>query len=864
MYRNCYYDNKNNKIFLWTWNSDQERVTVEADFSPYLYVPCAPAKKHADSIFGEPLMKRTFDTEKARREYIELKNGESFFNLPPEQQFLLENFGEEPIEKMTQYPLKVFVFDIEVDCGDVFPSPSEAKFPINVITVHDSLTGKFNVFGIKPYDEYSIVDELGGQVDVDKIVYIKCEDEKELLKHFLRFWRKDFPDVVVGWNSANFDIPYIMNRLKNLHGDAKINALSPVGKVRSKQVRDKYGRESEEFIIEGVSCLDYMLLYRSYALKELESYALNAIAATELKIGKVEYNQINLSHLAHDDWNKFVNYNIQDVNIILMLEDKLRYLEIARFIANSGFCNIEKAVGKVAVITGILANRALHKNQIIPTTKAKISDEDKDKKIPGGYVKDPVPGYYEELCSFDANSLYPNIMITLNISPETKVGKILKTDGEKYYINYRGKNAVLTLEQLDTLVKTKELTLSKAGILFSQNNKGIGPEFVDELYQKRKEYKNRMIAAEKEALKHKKESPEHKKYTREKIQCNVTQQLYKVLLNSTYGVFANAHFCMFDLDCAKSITLTGQGMIKQAEIICNQWAKDRGLEEDAIVYVDTDSVFMNVKKLTEGIQKLDDHGNMTPEFQKFSDDCQNNLNEKIDAWARNKLGSKDPRFFFKMEKYTEKMIMIKKKHYILKVRNDEGVPCDKMVIKGLLLVKSSLSPKIRGLGKEVVEDIFAGKSEKEIRAKLYEMYDQFETYSLDEIAFRTSLKTLDTPSYVTAMNGLECSRSAKVPSQVRCAFQYNYLIKKLGLDNKYPLFVAGMKAKMVYVDKNKYGLSRIAYVSEFPYELDISPDWNITFNKTVQACLKSVFSTIGWNFPDIRYESKNDLEDLLG
>lgn len=862
MYRNCYYDAKNNKVMLWTWNGEQERITVEVDFSPYLYIPCPKDKSTIESIYGDPLKKRVFDTEKDRREYIELRNGESFFNLPPEQQFLLEKFGEEPIEKMTQYPLKVFAFDIEVDCGDVFPTPAEAKFPINVITVHDSIDQKFHVFGINPYDEYSIKDELGGQVDSDKIEYIKCSDEKELLKMFIRFWRKDFPDVVVGWNSANFDIPYIMNRMKKLYGDQKINVFSPVGKVRSKTSKDKFGKESEEFVIEGVSCLDYMLLYRSYALKELESVALNHIASVELGIGKVEYNQVNLSHLAHENWNKFVNYNIQDVNIILMLEDKLRYLEIARFIANSGFCNIEKAIGKVAVITGILAQRALHKNQIIPTNRNSISEETREK-IPGGYVKEPIAGYYEHLCSFDANSLYPNIMITLNISPETKVGKIHKVEDEKYSISYKNKKATVSREQLDQLVKEKGLSLSRAGIMFTQDYKGIGPEFVDELYQKRKIYKNKMLAAEKGMENHKKGSVEYNKLNRERIQCNVTQQLYKVLLNSTYGVFANPHFCMFDLECAKSITLTGQAMIKQAEKICNEWSKDKGMEKDSIVYVDTDSVFLHIEELTKDIKKLDDDGNMSKEFLELSDDCQDNLNKKIDQWAKVKLNSKDSRFFFKMEKYTEKMVMIKKKHYILKVRNDEGVKCDKFVIKGLLLVKSSLSPKIRNKGKDIVKMIFDGATEKEVKAELYKMYDDFKNYTLDEIAFRISLKTMDTPSYVTAMNGLQCEKSARVPSQVACAYRYNYLIKQSQLDGKYPLFVNGMKAKLIYLSRNKYGLNRIAYVSEFPSELDLEPDWTLTFGKTVEACLKSIFDTIGWAFPNIQHENKNDLEELL-
>lgn len=861
MYRNCYYDVEKNKVFLWTWNADKERICVETDFSPYLYVQCEEHKKTADSIFGEPVRKMAFKNEWERKKFVENSNGNSYFNLPVEQLFLLEKFGELSIEKMTENPLKVFVFDIEVDCGDVFPDPKEAKFPVNVITVHDSLSQKFYVFGVKPYDVYSIKDSLGEQINVDKVEYIHCKDETDLFKSFLRFWRKDFPDVVIGWNSANFDIPYIMNRITTLYGEKKINVLSPVGKVRSRTATDKYGRENQEYTIEGVSLLDYMLLYRSYTLKELESVALNHVAQNELGIGKVEYNQVNLSHLAHEDWNKFVTYNIQDVNIILELEEKLKYLEIARFISNSGFCNIEKAIGKVAVITGILAQKALKNNQIIPTTKKK---HDEEETISGGYVKVPVPGMYKDLCSFDANSLYPNIMITCNISPETKVGKIIKQTENKIELEYKGKKFTIDRDKIYDVLKNKKLAMSRAGILFSQEKKGIGPEFVDELYEKRKIHKNNMLKAKEEMSKIKdKKSAEFIKLKKQAVQENVTQQLYKVLLNSTFGVFANPHFGMFDLDCAESITLTGQGMIKQAEKICNAWAREQGETEDVIIYVDTDSCFLNMENLLKNVKKLDDEGNLTEEFLSIVDSCQKNLNLKIDKWAREKLGSLDPRFYFKMEKYTEKAILVKKKYYALLVKNDEGVKCNKMVIKGMLLVKSSISPVIRKLGKDIVMDIFNDKDKLYIKDKIHRIYEDFLKYPIDDIAFRISLKTMNNNKYKVGMKDLVADKSARIPSQVRCSYQYNHLIKELKLDNKYPLIENGMKVKMVYLNKNKYNLDRIAYITEFPEELEVEPDYEIAFQKTFLACLEPIYNVLNWEIPDVNHEAKNDLESIF-
>lgn len=286
-------------------------------------------------------------------------------------------------------------------------------------------------------------------------------------------------------NCANFDIPYIINRIKNILGDAAVNQLSPVNRVYARTFMGKFGKEQVNFHIDGISCVDYLDIYKRFSFTNRESYKLDHIGELELGEKKIDYGERDLLDLMKEDWNLFVDYNIQDVNLLVKLEQKLQYNNLLRMIAYVGLTTFEGAMGTLSVITGSLAIRARCKGQRVSTF---IREEDDGSKNPGAYVAEPLRGFQESIVSFDANSLYPNVMISLNMSPETKVGKIVESDDESFTIRHvNGQLFKLTKDKFAKFVKKEEIAISRAKVLFSQKVKGVVPDMVDHYYQKRKE-----------------------------------------------------------------------------------------------------------------------------------------------------------------------------------------------------------------------------------------------------------------------------------------------------------------------------------------------------------------------------------------
>jgi len=588
MLRNIFYDRRRSIIHHWLYDEQGEAIHRKVHFKPYLYIPCVdPKKQDAIGIDDKPLTKKEFVSEWERNDYLKTYKGVPYFNLPPTQQYLLENYYTKDIQELTSQPLRTFFFDIEV-ISDEFPDPRDAKYPITSITIFDTKTKKYYVWGIKIYDQYSCKDHLEG-VEPEEIVYNYCVNEKDLLKKLLRFWRANFPDLICGYNSYSFDIPYIVHRIDQVFEKGKGSLLSPVDYIYGQEKENKFSQTYMEYTIGGISHLDYMVLYKTFTPGERESDSLDYVAKEEEVGGKLDYGDTSLQELSVKDWNKFINYNIWDVKILMLIDEKRKYLDIARFSAFSGFCNVDKALGKVAVIGGIIAKQGLINNRIITTQR-----EGEKETIPGGFVKEPEPGMYDNIMVMDLNSLYPNTIITLNISPETKVGKIIKKDDDIFTVDFCKARKIVDIpkEKFFTLIKEKGWALSAAGVLFSQEKKGLCAEFADDLYQKRKKVKKIMFQYENDLLSMEEGSDEYKKTKHIISQLDTEQYLYKILLNSTYGVLANRFFVLYDLDCAKSITLTGQALIKQSDKIANEYMQDEWNlpKYDRVVAEDTDSV----------------------------------------------------------------------------------------------------------------------------------------------------------------------------------------------------------------------------------------------------------------------------------
>ncbi len=861
MYRNIYYDTRKSIVHHWGYDESGEPIKKTEIFKPFLYVPSSGSQK-ADmtGIDGVPLVKRVFENVYDRNKFIKEERGTIYYNLPPTQQYLLEKYHNIDISEMTRFPLRTFYYDIEV-IADEFPDPIEAKFPITSITIYDTKTAKFYVWGIKPYDEYSCKDHLT-DIEPEDIVYDVCDNEEMLLRKFIKFWRKNFPDVIVGYNSYSFDMPYIVNRLEQVFGVGSKDKLSPVGSIFGTEKTNRFEQKYTEYTIGGVTHIDYMILYKYFTPGERESDSLDFVAYTEGLGGKLDYGDMSLQELCRNHWDRFINYNIWDVKLLVLLDEKKNYLEIAKFTAMSGFSELSKAFGKTAVITGVLAKQALDNNQIITTQKG----EDQHVKIPGGYVK-IAEGMYEDVVSFDANSLYPSNIITLNISPETKVAKVIEkseTDITLYLFKDK-RRVVIPKEKFRPLLVHKKWALAPNKIIYDQTVKGIAPTFCDILYSKRKKVKDEMLKIETYLNGLSKDTDEYKRLKNISSKLDVEQYLYKILLNSTYGAFANRFFALYDVDCASSITLAGQAMIKQTEKIVNRAIVDLyGVEEsDRVVGVDTDSCLITFKDVCDkhGFKLYSDDGELTDDFYKLEEVISNRINTEIKEWAIQEFLSIDPRYVFKRESVCSKALWTGKKNYVLFIINKEGKKINNFKYSGVQLAKSTLSNKVKDISKKIVSIIMFQKNKSVADQMIFDAYDyEFKKLDINDIAERGSIKSLS--KWEGKNHGL--ITASGTPQRAKYSIYHNELLKILGLTNKYRRIENGSKIKLVYLKPNRFNLQGIAYQDIFPMDFDLEADYEHMFFKDIIQSLSPFYDALKWRIPDPKIQHEDSLENIFG
>ncbi len=855
MYRDIQYLPYKKCVLIRTWDEQGNRIDIEEPFKPYFYVE---SNTHSDgtSIFNTNLRKIEFETQYDRRKYLDgCGINRLFFNLPTEQQALIRKYGnvnENP--DFSKFPLKIYFLDIEVYSPNKFPIPEEANYPINLITIYDTISDMYYTFGL----EKSYTPKLSNSK------YYCCSSETELLKTFINFWKQDYCDLLSGWNSEGFDIPYIINRITVVLGEQWARKLSPTGRIVYREnVRQQYGKTKGRWHINGISCIDYLEAYIYFSKNEQESYALNYIAKTELGEGKLNINTTNLAKLADTNWENFVDYNIQDVTLLKKLEDKLRFLKIVRMVSYKGLTKFESALGKIAIITGVVALQALKQNKIIPTF---IYEE--QGNYAGGFVKDIDPGLKEDVVTFDANSLYPNTLITLNLSPETKIGKIIShTDTHIEIKLVNGEEPTkLTHEQFLKFLEIEKLSISQAKILYSQKIKGIMPQVVDKLYDERIQNKNKMIEHQRALVHCKKDSDKYKEHKRIIDQLDIMQYTLKILLNAIYGTFANKHSPFYDIDAASSITLTGQAVAKIASRIINDYAIEKfKIQEPITHYNDTDSLHFSLKSIFDKIQKpfVDKENNITRDVYQITNELNDHLNKQITVWAQKTLHTKDSRFFFKREAICLVGIYQSKKHYILHIK-DKGetdpIPCDEIKYVGVEVAKSTMSENVKNLIKEIIKNIVYTKSNEKTNEIYRQAFEKFKILPIEDIAFRSNISDYD--KYEKMSEGFVIGK--KTPMHCKSAIFYNKLLKERNLDTKYENVTSGMKIKYFYCRPNSYNIKSIAFVDKFPTELtDIQPDYDLMFQKIVAPAIERMYESVGWRKVDLRNEYVCDIFDLF-
>lgn len=864
MYRNAVYDSRSRAIKLFTWDEDGNRVSYDASFSPYLYVEDTKGEKK--SIYQTKVTKKIFNTSYDRNKFVSTSGIRRLYeNISTVQQYLLDTFWQvNETPEFTKNDLKVVFLDIETysPSSEGFPDTNNPTHPINVITCYDTLSRTYYTFGTGAF-----------KTDRADIIYTHCKNEKDLFIKFVEYLEDDYPDVLSGWSSEFFDIPYIVNRCERVMGEDFVKRLSPTGRVYFREILGKYGKQQKRYYIEGISCIDYMDIYRRFCLKLRESYKLDAIGELELGMNKIDYGDIDLATLADTDWNKFIEYNIMDVNIIVKLEEKLQYVNLLKMLAYVGLTTLEGAMGTLSVITGALTIRARNRGEIISTF---IRKQDEGKN-PGAYVSEPKRGFQSNVVSFDANSLYPNVMISLNLSPETKIGRVEKVDDSNVNIYHvSGKILKLTNEKFAQFIKHEECSLSKAGFLFTQKRKGIIPEFLDYYYDQRKIVKKKLgdLKQQQYDLKQKQKEKDSEDIRRQLAQisveisrANTLQMVQKVLLNSCYGFMGNKQASIGDDDIASSVTLTGQAVIKQAGKLLQQYLSDnfgitdREQLDSSWIYSDTDSCYFSLECIEDQV-KLKDGNNVSDHFYETVQNIEDFLNGNINKWAVAALRSKDPRFVFKRETIADTALMLQKKRYVIHVLDEEGIKAEKFKYTGVEVVRTSMPNAVKPYAKNVIETMLTTRSLLETNRALKETYDIFKTLPVEDIASVMGLKGYE--KYSTKCKDLSVGKGT--PIHVKAAYLHNTLTRKLGIDNKYEDINSGDKVRYLYVEQpNKYKVDVIGFKYQYPAEFAelFKIDYEKMFEKILFNSIERFYESVDWQIRKPSMSVRTELADLF-
>ncbi len=803
----------------------QEKV----DFSPTFFTLTNKKSKHTN-LQGQYLQPTQFDSIVKAREFRKSYDN-SNSPIYGMERFAYQYIANEYPEELDwqKDKIKIFTIDIETSCEEGFPDVDNPVEELLCLTVKNQTNKQIITWGTGDF-----------KTDKEDVTYVRCNSEKELIKEFMSFWMKNYPDIITGWNCKFFDIPYLLGRISRLTDTKVIRKLSPWGLVEQKEVIVR-GRPKTVFNIMGIAMLDYIDLYQKFIPTRQESYKLDYIGKVELGVGKDEMPYETFREWYTKDFQSFVDYNIQDVEIVDGLEDKLKLIELILTMAYEAKVNYDDVFSQVRVWDVLIYNY-LRKEHIVVPEK---SEQVKDTKYDGAYVKEPLTGMHDWIVSFDINSLYPHLIMQYNISPEKIVG--MNPEGTSV-------NKLLSRKlNLDHL-KGQDVCMAPNGATFKRDNAGFLPRLLDSMYQDRVVYKKKMM----EAKKLHQETGDDK-YKNEIARCHNIQWAKKIALNSAYGAIGNQYFRYYDVRQATAITSSGQLVIRHIETEVNNYMnKILGTEKkDYIVASDTDSIYLKLDSLVEKTcqdKTIDQKVNFIDKvaqqkIEPFIEKCFNELADYTNAFEQ--------RMVMKREVIADKAIWTAKKRYMLHVLDDEGIRLTKpkMKIMGIEAVKSSTPEVCRGKIKEAI-DIMITKDNDTLIKFVADFREEFNQMTPEQISFPRSC------------NNLKKYRSSKdifikgTPIHVKGALIYNQKIKEHKIDHIYPAIQEGDKIKFIKLkSRNPFKHDVISYITKLPREFELNEyiDRDIQFEKTFIAPLSFILESIGWDV-----EKKASLEAFFG
>ena len=813
---------------LYRGYEDGTPVQFRGKFSPTLYVPSKKEEKYK-TLDGRSVSPIEFTTARDAREFIKTYDGVEGFEVHGYERFVYQyirrEFPGEVDYNINQ--MKIFALDIEVQCENGFPDVEAAAEEMLSITIKDMVTKEFFVWAVR---EFEVPD------GVKAFIY---DTERDMLSNFIEWWVQNTPDILTGWNVNLYDVPYIARRVNRTLGEKWMKSLSPWNRANEREVYVQ-GRKNYAYDVSGINILDYLDLYRKFTYSNQESYRLDHIAFVELGQRKVDHSEYdNFKDFYTRDWQKFIEYNIQDVELIDRLEDKMKLLELAITMSYDAKVNFEDVYSQVRMWDTIIYNYLSDKDIVVPPRKG----SKKDEKYAGAYVKEPIPGKYDWVVSFDLNSLYPHLIMQYNISPETlwetrhsssSVERILNQE-----IDFDGKFAVCA-----------------NGAQYRKDVHGFLPKIMQKIYDERTIYKKLMLKAKSEY-----EKKPTEKLKKDISKYNNIQMARKIQLNSAYGAIGNQYFRYYNLANAEAITLSGQVSIRWIEAKMNKYLntilKTEG--EDYVIASDTDSIYLNLGDLVEGVYKGREKTDES--IVRFLDKvCQTKFEPYIESSYKELaeyVGAYEQKMIMKRENIANKGIWTAKKRYILNVFNSEGVQYaePKLKVMGIECVKSSTPGACRDKIKECLK-VIMNDGEEAAQDFIKNFRDNFSELPVEDISFPRGCNGINKWANPSSIY------SKGTPIHVRGALLFNHYNKKNKLTHKYPLIQDGEKIKFVYLKTpNRFGENVISFLQTLPKEfgLDKQVDYDLQFEKSFLEPIKVIMDKIGW-----KPEKIASLEFLFG
>jgi len=829
MYQNIYVKRTktSNEIHLW----DDKTGYSKFQYKPYAYVKSQIGTYR--SLYGDKLKKVNFWTGD------DLKNGKVFeSDIPIETRTLVDMYqdSEEP-----SVGHREVYFDIEVEVTNGFPDPNRAENKITAIALYDKTSDRYHCYVLGNVPNTDVVESF--------------QSEEELLQRFYQKYLEINPTILSGWNIDGFDIPYLYNRTSRVLGQQFANALSPIGEVF-------YSEHKKRYKIAGVSCLDYLSLYKLFTYTQQSSYRLDYIGQLEVGLGKIEYEG-TLQDLYESDINKYIEYNLNDVKIVKKLDDKLKFIELARGICHVGHVPYEDVYFSSRYLEGAILVYLKNIGVVAPNkaldAREKMNRDGNDKFI-GAYVKDPNPGRYEWVFDLDLTSMYPSTIMTLNISPEMKIGKVngwnaeefIKGTPKTYSLEKNGKEqGHMNNEELASMFSSNKVSISSNGILYRNDKKGLIPSILSKWFDERVEYKRLMKKYGEEG-----NDEKHGYFKRR-------QHVQKIVLNSLYGVLGLPVFRFYDIDNAEATTVTGQELIKFTERIANKYYNNKlGDDKDYCIYTDTDSVFYSAIPLVKKDfpnADLNDDKFMTEKILETAEVVQDFINNSYNLFAKKFLNCDEHRFDIKQECVAKSAFWVTKKRYGQWIINDGGLTCDKLDVKGLDIVRSSFPPAMRKLMTQVLKDILGNVDKDEIDEKILKFKKLMKTADIQDIALPTGVRKLGKfadkrkVGKLYGKGGIFTPMHKGTPVHVKAAWIYNDLLKHYGLTNHEEI-KSSEKIKWVYLKSNPLNVQQIGFkgyddppkIMEF---IEENIDYEKLFNRALLKKIRMFYEALDWDMP---------------